>query len=298
MRKLSDAFMADLQSGFLMDLPRAVIKDPDLNLEIREHYLSIYYKGNSLLKLKEAHGPHVGLARYLREIHPKFLTDDVKVPEVFEDLRTTQQFVKSIPALKRNIVAVTHGKQSLETEYEQLLIRANNFEARNNSEYFLIDRQYVVGTERFDLIGICWERRHRRRGQEVPLCLMELKFALNPDIADVHDQLARYYDAVTTRVPRIAEEVEVVFRQKLALGLYRQSPERATAMETLTISRGLSQVKFILVLIDYNPYSRILDVGKLVQLPFAGQVEVFRAGFAMWKQHVKPLTEFARSTAG
>jgi hypothetical protein len=56
MRKLSDQFMAVLHSGFLADLTRQVIADKDLDLHIRDGYLNIYYKGNSLLKLTEVGG--------------------------------------------------------------------------------------------------------------------------------------------------------------------------------------------------------------------------------------------------
>jgi hypothetical protein len=50
----------------LTGLRRQVIADKDLDLQIREGYLNIYYKGNSLLHLKEtATGYHV-------KMDPKF----------------------------------------------------------------------------------------------------------------------------------------------------------------------------------------------------------------------------------
>ena len=53
MRKLSDRFLQDLKSGFLSGLMARVHQDRDLDLEIRQDYLNIYYKGNSLLKLDQ-----------------------------------------------------------------------------------------------------------------------------------------------------------------------------------------------------------------------------------------------------
>ena len=295
MRALSPVFMDALQSGFLADLRRKVVEDPDLDLEIRKDYLNVYFKGNSLLKLTEARSHNGESPRYLLDIHPKFLNGTANIPEALTDHRTTEQFLQNISALKQNIII--HGKQSLESEYEQLLIRANNAEERNNSEYFIIDRQYAVGNERFDLLAVCWDRKGRRRGQEVPLCLMELKFALNPDIADIHEQLTRYYDAVTPRVAGMAEEAERVFGQKLALGLYRQSAERLAAMKTLTILRDLSRVQFILVLIDYNPHAKTLNLARLAKLPFAGQVKLFWTGFAMWQNRLEQLETVATPAA-
>ena len=142
------------------------------------------------------------------------------------------KFLKNIPLLKENVVI--HGKHSLEIEYEQMIIRANNFEPRNNSEYFIIDRQYVIGKQRFDLAGIFWDRKARRKGQEVDLCFIEVKFALNQDISEVHNQLKGYYEAIRPRAKNIAEEGETIFRQKLELGLYNQSAERIEAMKTLS----------------------------------------------------------------
>ncbi len=284
MRKLSDPFLAALKSGFLSGITRAVIADPDLNLEIRDGYINVYCKGASLLKLTEAKR-----SRYKVAIHPKF-TVELNVPAELVDDETTARFLAYVPRLKQNIAAF--GKRSIEIEYEQMLIRANNYEQSNNSEYFIVDRQYVVAEGRIDLIGVFWDWKRRRKQQEVPICLMELKFALNQDIADVGSQLARYYEAFRPKAASKAEEWETIFRQKLELGLYSQSLERIEAMKTLTFARDISQFQFVLVLVDYNPNSVLLDLASLAQLPFADQVKVFFSGFAMWQQNVKPLADY------
>lgn len=281
MRKLSESFMACLKSGFLVDVPQTVREDHDLNFEIREGYLNIYFKGNSLLKLTE-----VSPTKY-KVVTNKAFTEGLDLPSELTDARTVSAFLSNIPQLKQNVIR--HGKSSLEIEYEQMIIRANNFEPRNNSEYFIIDRQYTVSIGRFDLTGIFWDRNRRRKHQEVDLCLMEVKFALNQDIKKVHFQLARYYEALKPRAARIAEECETIFRQKLELGLYAQAPERLEAMKTLRVSRDFSQFQFILILVDYNPNSAKLDTDTIARLPFANQVKVFRAGLAMWQQNVKQI---------
>ncbi len=286
MRRLSDPFLAALKSGFLSGITRTVVADPDLNLEIRDGYINVYCKGASLLKLTEAKR-----SRYQVVIHPKY-TVELNVPAELVDDETTARFLAHVPRLKQNIAAL--DKRSLEIEYEQMLIRANNHERRNASEYFIVDRQYAVAEGRFDLIGVFWDRKHRRKYQEVSVCLMELKFALNQDIADVAGQLARYYEAVKPKAASIAEEGETIFRQKLELGLYDQPSERIEAMKTLTFARDIARFQFVLVLVDYNPNSALLDLAKLAQLPFANQVRVFFSGFAMWQQNVKPLADYLK----
>ena len=151
MRGLSDRFMNSLKTGHLSALTRKVIQDPDLDLQIRHNYLNIYYKGNSLLKLSETRQQ-----QYKAYIHPKFLGD--QPISALDDEASVESFLSRIPYLKESII--TYGKSSLEIEYEQLIIRANNNEPRNNTEYFIIDRQYTTEKgERFDLTGIYWSVR-------------------------------------------------------------------------------------------------------------------------------------------
>jgi len=281
MRTLSKTFLHCLKSGFLSEITERVKCDHDLSLEIRDSYINVYFKGNSLLKLIDTGS----LLCYKAEIHRKFL-EGVNISLDFTE-ETTPEFVKNIPFLKENIIK--HGQHSLELEYEQMIIRANNYEKRNNTEYFIVDRQYTVKEGRFDLTGFYWAREARRRNQKVPVCLMEIKFALNPDIQEVHEQLARYYGPIKNNAAAIAEEMETVFKQKLDLKLYDQSPERIDAMKTLTFSRDIKDFQFILVLVDYNQNSSLLALEKVKQLPFADQVRVFYSGFGMWRQNVSSI---------
>jgi hypothetical protein len=261
MRELSDAFMDTLISGFLLPLRQRVIQDKDLDLQIRENYINIYFKGNSLLKLIEATGN-----RFRPEIHPKFLAG-LAVPDFFDE-DTIREFLGHIPAIKESIILL--GASSLEVEYEQLFIRANNNEPRNNSEYFIVDRQLTMpGRDRIDLSAIYWKRDGRKRGQAVPPCFMELKFALNTDIQEVHNQLERYHSAVSERAEQVALETD-----------------RVKAMKTLRVTRNPDEFRYVLVLVDYNPYSKLFDTDRLRDLPFADRLSIFRGGFAMWQKQL------------
>jgi hypothetical protein len=198
---------------------------------------------------------------------------------------TVPQFLKNIPLVKENIIK--HGKHSLELEYEQMIIRANNFERRNNTEYFIVDRQYAVKEGRFDLSGIYWKTNGRQRNREASVCLMEIKFALNKDIRDVHEQLARYYEPIKNNAAQIAEELESVFRQKLELNLFDQEAKRLKAMKTLIFSRDIEDFQFIIVLVDYNQNSTLLNLESIGKLPFANQIKIFYTGFGMWYHNIK-----------
>lgn len=282
MRKLSPTFIHDLKDGFLNHLVAAVREDKDLNLEIRDSYLNIYYKGSSLLKLIERPG-----RVYCVEIHQKF-RGDTSFSDITDE-KGAKDFVGRIPELKKNIVQ--YGGALLELEYEQMIIRSNNREPRNTNEYFVVDRQYAIGSARFDLTGIYWPRENRRAGQVVKPCLMEVKFALNTDIREVHDQVRRYYVAIQAQAEKIAAEIEGIFHQKLDLGLYQQSQDRLAAMRTLTVANKIEDFQFVLILVDYNPSSTLFDIDRLKTLPFARQIRLFYTGFAMWDRNLTALTD-------
>ena len=281
MRRLSHNFIDQLKTGFLSKILQLAIEDHDICFDIRKNYINLYFKGHSLLKLTEI-TPNC----FSIDIHWKFI-DNLHTPKVLTSFETTQQFLTAVPYLKGNIQKI--HKRSLEIEYEQMIIRANNYEMRNNSEYFIIDRQYVKGDARFDLTGFYWNRDNRRKYQVVDLCLMEVKFALNQDISSIHEQLERYYQSVIANSSSIVAEASTVLAQKLDLGLFRQSQKRLEAMKTLTISEDVSTFQYILFLIDYNPHSKLFDLDKLKSLPFSDQIKIFFGGFALWQQNMMGL---------
>jgi len=154
MHQISQTFINQLQTGILQPILQAVHEDKDLDLYIRENYINIYYKGNALLKLTY----HTD-SSYKLKIDPKFSAHPAYT--AISDIETSRLITHQIPHIKENIIR--HGKRSLEIEYEQLIIRANNREARTNPEYFIVDRQYALGKERLDLTGVYWNRAGRQR---------------------------------------------------------------------------------------------------------------------------------------
>ena len=285
MRGLSPDFMEELKSGFLSGIIQKVRKDKDLDLQIREDYFDIYYKGNTLLRLKK-----VPQKKYRVRIDGKFKSS-LNIPDRLLDIETTEQFLSNIPALKENINK--KARSNLELEFEQELIRANNYEKEINSEYFIVDRQYVDAQKRFDLTGFLWERdkRHNKK-LIVPLCVMEIKYSLKGGINKVHEQISEYYKSIKKDTAEKAEEAKKVFGQKLELNLINH--KRVEALKTLSFSENIEDYQFIIVLVDYNPNSRLLKdaINKLKTLPFAKQIKIFRCGFAIWQQGLDSLEEY------
>jgi hypothetical protein len=288
MRGLSENFMKELKSGFLSGIIQKVRKDKDLDLQIRENNINIYYKGNALLKLKEIKTKRT----YRVTINPKFKSS-LDIPNYLHDTETTEKFLSIVPSLKENIVK--EASSSLEAEYEQEIIRANNNERKINSEYFIVDRQYTdikPNTDeriRIDLTGFFWDGRNRRSNQTVPLCIMEIKFGLNGDIKDVHKQIDSYYQSIKKDTKGKAKEAKKVFGQKLELNLINH--RSVEALETLSFSGNIEDYQFIIILVDYNPYGRSFKkaVSELKKLPFANQIRIFRSGLAIWREDLSSL---------
>lgn len=288
MRKISKKFLQDLQSGFLRRVAQLASEDHDLDLEIRENEINLYFKGHALLRLHEKNGHG-----YTVNMHPKFKAG-LDIPDALVNKESVTQFLDQVPYIKMNVQKVSG--HSIEAEYEQLIIRANNLERRSNTEYFILDRQYVVNEGRFDLTGFYWPNPGRHRGQEVAMCLMEVKFSLNSDIANLDEQVSRYYHAIEPRAAYMAEEGESILNQKLELGLFDQSPDRLAAMKTLHISRDISSFQFIIFLVDFNPYSSLFDLAKVKALPFAKQIKIFIGGLGLWDKNIKSVLDMKGET--
>jgi hypothetical protein len=128
------------------------VADPDLILEIRENYINVYCKGNSPLKLTET-----ARARYKIAVHPKF-TAGLDVPAELVDLETTVRFLACVPRLKSKPrpacglrprqpiggLRLQAGRTRPGISVRGQNIRANNFEPRNVSKYFIVDRKCLA----------------------------------------------------------------------------------------------------------------------------------------------------------
>ena len=179
MRVLDKKFVNDLKTGGLFNpIVETVINDASLDFEIRDGYINIYFKGNSVLKLNE---------NQTYEVHKKFLTGTGLTKTNFLSATDVSDYLNILPIIKNNVINVKSKRPTLEIEYEQLLIRSNNLNKNVNSEIFLTDRQYAdnINNSRFDLSGFFWSRKNRKRNQTVPLTFIEVKYSLNSDISDI-----------------------------------------------------------------------------------------------------------------
>ncbi len=220
-RALSTPFLQNfsLTNGLYKPLVELVQKNKDLHLEFRgqlhdpnrpeiapsDEAIGIYYKGNSILGLHSNHKVNINDA----------FTKDLNIPKYLHNPDDVKTYLGVVPLLMDRVAS--RGKKSMELEYEQMIIRANNREERINSEYIILANQYDVG-ERPDLLALKWPRGTRRSKNPVQLVLIEVKYALNKDIQNADQQLRRYYDYINRYLDPLCTEMELILRQKLTLG--------------------------------------------------------------------------------
>jgi hypothetical protein len=281
-RALNPFFMSALQEpAQLLPLLDRVRRDRDLMMEIREDYFNIYHKGHNVVRVSYNGG------KYTAEYTPKFWKS--ATPSTLTPIGHVQQLLEAIPHIKDHIAL--HAANGNEIEFEQMLIRANNCESRISSDYYFIDRQVILDADgRFDLVGFRWPTQGRRRHQTVPLVLAEVKFGCNNDIQDLPVQLARYAQSVRQHMGRLADEAQTLLSQKIELGLLGDAHGNGDALATLRISPAFDAVRFLIILVDYNPNSELL-ARALKNLPSDFQIDVFFVGFGLWDAYLNKMNK-------
>ena len=294
-RALSDGFMKELKDGKFKKLVQRVKSDKDLDMEFRGTYINIYYQGHSILNLKKS-GSFTIEKKFKRGI-------EGKIPEALNTIENVNTYLELLPQIKDNVVyrRQENGEdervsQKRELEFEQLLIRANNLESRNNSEYIILDRQYVVnnGMDRWDLVALRWPIEKRGRPhQEGYLSLIEVKYAQNPDIQNIKEQVQRYGHYLEVHLSDICEDMKNILSQKIDLGLLAKTEDQIKRLRQLPIKPDIAETEIIVYLIDYNNNSALLKRAREAGKPdFKGKVCVALGGLALWQSN---LSDFGNS---
>jgi len=197
----------------------------ELDIRLRNNYLNLYYKGNSLSKITPR------TEQYEIDIHEKFCRDIFKNERRVEVQKASGSQYYKIKAegkdlphlfqkkyldkLLANIKKVNYGE---ETTFEQMLITDN----LNRKDLIIIDRQITEpGMKgRMDLLGL----RNRKENQ-FSFEVIEVKLGNNKELAnDVGVQLNRYIDHIKKHIKDWSDSYEETYRQMKTLGLFENYP--------------------------------------------------------------------------
>jgi hypothetical protein len=249
-RFLSEKFL-DLVSSELNNLLKIVNNSMgELDLSIRDDYLNLYFKGNSVAKI--SHNVRTGLTVV---IHKKFFEGTrADNPEFYEEKKLSGSYVnlhlsKEKPALRllqkahidqfcSRVKQVNYGEEIV---FEQALITDNH----DRVDLIIIDRQvtdHVLRGKRLDLLAL---EQIKPNQNKYRFLVIEVKLGNNPELKkDVAHQLDMYVQHITKHIEDYQKCYQKQYIQKKSLGLLP-----STAFESISI---VDEVKGVVVVGGYS----------------------------------------------
>lgn len=152
-RKINQKFIDDLLQGELKELLSIVKSDDELNLEIRNRYINIYYLGGNILKITQK------TKGYKFEFDKNYCID--------ENDKIISPTIQNISLLKL-IMQKWHNSKidKVERKVQQYFCREN---IKSDSRYFIVDMEYQTGnSSRIDILALT------RSNNGVKIALIEL----------------------------------------------------------------------------------------------------------------------------
>lgn len=270
-------------------------KDNTINLELRgnENCISFYYRGAKLFDLKY----FANLNKSELAINNGYMKSNEQIAQIINfnlqkmviDKSKFNQLSFIIPLLKQLVDNYltnttgqnTNGKQKLEQDAQQSIVRENNYsKITTSTDYFCLDTEFSYDQARFDIIGIEWQSvsSDRTKRNKCKLTLFEAKYwceAIDGK-SGVMEHITDYINLMNDRkaINEIILDMETIIKQKCALGLFDgcdcfanikeeyikslnenapcESPEQG-----ITINRECP-IEFVFLFVNYDPTSKRL----------------------------------------
>lgn len=206
--------------GFLLD--KVVRSGFEYDLQLRNNYFNLYYRGNSLGKVsynraKQSYSVEINNKFVNPQIERRFNPKKAKNYSRFCLSKKNLESFFSAPNLKSMEQRVKKVNYQEETIFEQMLITDNV----GRSDLIIIDRQVrdVEMRKRMDLLALI-----RKMKSDYQFCVIEVKLGNNPELrGDVVDQLRGYMQRISDNFGDYKKCYEINFRQKQELGLFKQN---------------------------------------------------------------------------
>lgn len=193
-------------------------------LSIRQNYINIYYRGGSILRLKEKSDSIY--SAFFDTDYNKLGVHSPDLPVTIENMDATRMWVDSFQDLKGIMDHYFSRYGKPEREFQQLVVRENNFSnIANQTEYFISDIEFAepsIGT-RIDILALRWLTSQRQSTCNCRPVLIEMKYgdgALNSD-AGIFKHL-QDLDALVSnsdKYKNLIKTMEMQFNQLDELGL-------------------------------------------------------------------------------
>lgn len=220
MRSLTKNLFNELKNGKLHTLLEYVQNDDTLDMEFRNNYITIYYRGGNIISVTESKNNDDSYSYTWEGINKDYLKG---YKQKHED---AEQFEEYIPEAKHIIDRyICKIKNHLgEKEIQQLIVRENNYSPNSqDTDYFIVDMEYEQNNSRFDLIALRWDsNRSARRSNKVSFAVIEIKQGYKsvrtskkkPGLKSHQDDFDDFY-----LTKEIKNDFLQIFKQKCELGL-------------------------------------------------------------------------------
>ena len=152
MRQLNEDFLEKFDNEY-KELLRCIVNDPDLDMQIRENYLNVYYKGGSILKIKPRSFDIDKMYFFVHTEEGKSSTDVKKDNTVLTELKEKRNTLLSLlPSDPKEYFrqakevmdiwdsALAEKVEHNEKKEQQQIILANS----KNTDYIVLDVEYAV----------------------------------------------------------------------------------------------------------------------------------------------------------
>jgi hypothetical protein len=231
-RFFSDEIFFHIKTDFGFLVEKIIESGFEYDLQIRNNYLNLYYRGNSIGRVSY----DIYIELYKVNIHHKFVINRIR-----------ERFV---PANENDYLAFTLKKKQLhpffstenlkfmgqkvreinyqeETTFEQMIMTDNV----GRKDFIIIDRQVSDKTSKtkMDLLAL----KHKN-GNKYQFCILEVKLGNNPELKGrVIDQLNGYIERISNNFLDYKRCYEINFSQKKELGLLDKNLEIEIIPEVL-----------------------------------------------------------------
>ena len=204
--------------GFLID--KIIRSGFEYDLQIRNNYFNLYYKGNSIGKISYSTKTQL----YKVKIHNKFINKKIKerfTPKegtylVFMLRKEQLHPLFSSQNLSSMAQKVKNVKHQEEIAFEQMIMTDNV----KRQDLIIIDRQIVdaTGRTKIDLLALT---QTQKKDNDYQFCVIEVKLGNNPELKGaVSGQLKGYIDRISDNFEDYKKCYEKNFTQKQELGLF------------------------------------------------------------------------------
>ncbi len=259
-RILDEYFVKELLYGKLKDCLNYVRSDDTLDLEIRENYINIYYRGGNVLKVNK------NGANYQYEFDDNYLiTNPIIIKNELDELRNQKYWNDYFPKAKQamDFYFTKHRKE--EREFQQLVVRENNYSSiANGTDYFIIDIEYDNHKNaRFDIIAVEWPSEASKRklpeNYKPKLVIIEMKYgdgALSGNAGmKKHEKDFLKFISNMTNLNEFKKEMLSLFKQKRELGVI---PCLSNSYNSNEIKEFADDVELSFLIANHDPASQKL----------------------------------------